>query len=463
MGNITAKLAVGPVNFTDYVIAIIRKVSDPTVEIDRQVFGPAPTSLNLVFTELDPETYFVDFRDSTDGIDIGVLISTFTIDAQSNQLMQEKRYYTVGGSGDYDPADGDSSITDPYFEGKNVSCLFKEGFRDLKPDVEWERTGNTLNNLTGVAYSTNEVIVVTIDYKDALPVTSVGGGGLFVDTKTITANTTLDSTYYNNRIKLTGSAATLVVTLQTLATIPDGKYFYFNTFGGSQIQTVIKCSGSDKIFFDGFDLVLNEFGELWIGKGEFIWIEKRGSYFEVIDCSKSIVEVGEIVTLGYKSHPNIIPEDGRLLDGEEYPRLWWWVSNLPSTHVVSTDTVISGGYTHDATKPGMFVKHTTLKKFRMPLTEGLMHKGLADFITYGGDTTNRPVDYPGGFQDESLLAHTHEYKRTRTDTIGTIYEANHMMDGANRGLYTGDTVNTSSVGGTQNRVKNIGVIFGRRI
>ncbi len=469
MGNITAKLAIGPIGFTNYLLVIHRKVSAPGIEVGRQVFGPAPTSANLVLTELDPETYFVDFRESIDGEDIGTLISTFTIDAQSNQLLQEKRYYTVGGTGDYDPADGDLSITDPYIEGKTVSSIFKEGFRDLVPTTEWERTGNTINNLTGNAYSTNEVIVVTIDYKDALPVPTATGAGMFSGTTTLTVDTTLTSDHYNNRIKCAGTIK--IVTLPDHASVPNGKQFYIQSFGTTAKNVTIKCQGTDKLYFDGFGITPNEFEALWIAKGEFIFIEKQEDYFEVIDCSKGITMVGEKVSLGYASHPNILTEDASLFDGDDYPRLWWWITNvLPGTHVITDDTVTSISYAHPVNKVGLFVRHSTLKKFRMPKTVGMTEKGLANFITYGGDSA-RPYDYPGGFQAEQVADHYHNTSANGNNSFGVYgqddeaslriesYETNKVTTKRNK---TGGAKGIVAIG-AKNFVDNVGVIFGRRI
>lgn len=468
MGNITAKLAIGPIGFTNYLLVIHRKVSAPSVEVGRQVFGPAPTSANVVLTELDPVTYFVDFRESVDGEDIGTLISTFTIDAQSNQIIQENRYYTVGGPGDYDPAEGSTTINDPYFDGKTVSALFKEGFRPLIPTVEWEQVGTAVNNLTGNVYSTGEVVVVTLYYKDALPA-STTNTGMFVGTTTLTSDTTLTSSHYNNRIKCAGT--TKAVTLPELSGVPNGKQFYIQSFGTSAKMVTISCQGTDKIYFDGFDIAPNEYASLWIGKGEFIFIEKQDDYFEVIDCSKGVAMVGEKVSLGYKLHPNILPEDGSLLDGDDYPRLWWWLTNvLSGTHVVTDDTVTSISYAHPANKVGLFVRHSTLKKFRMPKTMGLTEKGLANFGTYGGDTA-RPYDYPGGFQAEQVGDHYHNTSANGNDAYG-VYgqdnEASSRIESYETNKVTTKRNKTSGAKGTiavgaKNMVDNVGVIFGRRI
>lgn len=472
-------MGVGPLGFTNYILVIHRKVSAPSIEVGRQSFGPAPTSFNLVLTGLDPETYFVDYRDSSDGTDIGTLISTFTIDAQTGQILSERRFYTVGGSGDNDPADGATTITDPYFEGKNVSGVFKEAFRYLKPVDEWEMDGTDLNLLGGVSLSTGEIISVEITYKDALPVNeTLEGNGLYTGNLDVEDTTyTLLAADRNKRVRCVGLTSTQAITFPALSAVSIGEGYYIdNSVGGVAVQVKLLTNGFDRIKYNGFDLSLNEFAEFWVSRGEHILIRKQdGDYWEVITDYRG-VHVGEMVTTSLKTQPGIIPEDGRLLDGDEYPRLWWWVDNLPSTHVVIDDAVTGGGYTHVASKVGMFVKHSTLKKFRMPKTVGMMHKGLADFNNYNTDTANRPIDYPGGKQDEMQPAHRHfnftNESGTSITSLNITTAAKYQNETSGSGDFkytivgsgTEPTIGRSSeTGGVQNRVDNIGVIFGRRI
>ena len=64
----------------------------------------------------------------------------------------------------------------------------------------------------------------------------------------------------------------------------------------------------------------------------------------------------------------------------------------------------------------------------------------------------------GSYEQEAIGPHAHAYKRTRTDIVGTQYETpNRMRGGNDRGLYTGDDVNTSNNSGTENRPANVGV------
>lgn len=154
------------------------------------------------------------------------------------------------------------------------------------------------------------------------------------------------------------------------------------------------------------------------------------------------------------------------MDGDEWPLFWYWLNNiLPATHKYTTDTV-TGSFTADATKPGQFAVHSNLKKWRMPTTTGLVQKGLADFETYGTDAANRPVSYPGGYQAEMMLSHSHKVKTggsgTGADPGKSLVRQSYNGDAYQTGTSSGGPY-IETVGGAQNRVNNDGVIYARRM
>jgi hypothetical protein len=85
-----------------------------------------------------------------------------------------RRFYITGGNNVGDPAPGSLSITDQFFVGKLVTGVFKQGFRELIPLIEWTATGDTIQILTGVSFDINEVIVVEVcpamDGQTCLPI-----------------------------------------------------------------------------------------------------------------------------------------------------------------------------------------------------------------------------------------------------------------------------------------------------
>lgn len=458
----TNKFPIGVVAVTDYLLVVARKISDATVEAERHSFGPAPSAVNLVFTTLEPTNYYVDFRESSDGTALGTLIATFTFDAQSNQIIFEQRFYTCDGPDVGDPVAGANTIVDPYFVNKTISSIFKEGFRPLKPVAEFTISGDTITVINGTTFSHDEKIVVDITYKDALPGNDGATGFAFTGTVLLTANTTLNSSHYNKRLNNKASTSSLVHTFPALSTIPDGTGFYFKSFGGSQIQTRIMLAGTDKIIWDGFDFSPYELSEIWIGKGQWIWLEKNTDvdpYLEVISIHADISKVGEQLDADTQL-PNTRKQDGALADGDDYPAIWWWINNkLPAAQLVVDDNIINLSYAFVQARIGQFVKHSTLKKFRWPKTMGLTKKGTKDFTTFGTDIL-RTYDYPGGYQQDAVGPLSVHILRGDAYT-GNAFEGDGRVGGGQGGHPQSDVIAT--VPGTENLVKNTGVIHLRRI
>lgn len=73
-----------------------------------------------------------------------------------------RRYYITGGNNVGDPAVGDTSITDTFFDGKRITGVFKEGFRYLVPSYEYEVVGDTVKVTNGSDFRGGEVFVVEV-------------------------------------------------------------------------------------------------------------------------------------------------------------------------------------------------------------------------------------------------------------------------------------------------------------
>src|ERR1044072_382381 len=186
MGEI--RLSVGQVNISNYLMINVREVSNPTVVVQSQVIPPpVPASFNLLFSGLADVVHYVDFRSSADGISLGLLLGTFVYDVKNEIFVSEMRFYTVDGGGPNDPTASDSSIVDPYLNGKIVSTVYREGFRPLQPSVEFSQTGDTINFLTPQLqlFGSLETGVVEIVYKTAVP---AGGAAFPADIIELTAD-----------------------------------------------------------------------------------------------------------------------------------------------------------------------------------------------------------------------------------------------------------------------------------
>lgn len=468
---VSLKIVLGTVNYTDFLRVSAAKVSDPGTEVFVEYIPVPITNYTLVIPGLDPDNYYISFRDAPDVLSLGTLVSQAFVNAQTGEWEYERRFYTIGSlAGGVSVNGAGDTLTDPYLENRNVTGVFKEGFRYLEPTTEFvhDDTAGTIF-LPGGSYNDGEKFIVEIKYNVGSSSTTTVSG-LFTATIQVTgAAYTISATDKYKRFMLDCSGSKQEITLPALSALAVGDFVYLeHKRAGAQAQSRIVTAGTDKVFFNGLNLGTNELTELWLAKGESLYLRKESTYWEVI-YDYAGVRVGERMDATFLSHPNYLPEDGRLLDGDEYPALYWWIRNvLPSTHKITDDTVVSGVYAHPGNKKGQFVIHSTLKKFRLPNTQGLVDKALKDFDSYGSDT-DRPYDYPGGWQDSQNKAHGHRVKNgsggSATNPLDSPLSGFSGMD--NSGSFIGSATASShwieSSGGTDVWVQNNGVIKLRRI
>lgn len=456
------KIVLGTVNYTDYLRVSAAKVSDPGTEVFVEYINTPVSNYTLIIPGLDPDNYYINFRDAPTLSDLGTLVSQAFVNAQSGEWEYERRFYEVGALPSGVTIVG-KVLNDPYLQNRNVTGVFKEAFRYLVETNEYtfdDATGDLELVSPSLDFSDGEQFIVELKYSVATCTTTTAAG-LFAATVTVTGATyTVLPTNKYNRHCLDASGTTQVVTLCSLSAIATGDYVYFeHKRNGAQAQSKIVTAGTDKIYFNGFD-GLTELTELWLAKGESVYLRKEGSFWEVI-FDYAGVRVGERMAGTFKGHTNWLPEDGRLLDGDEYPALYWWIRNiLPNTHYVSDSGVSSGAYVHPVGKEGMFVIHPTGKAFRLPNTQGLTERGLIDFSTFGADP-ERAFDYPGGVQNEQVGEFTEAIAVPKGYGYTGGPNAVRFGNGFNNPENKTWTVTFNS--GNENRTKNVGVVYLRRI
>lgn len=467
---VNLKVTIGTVNYTDYLHVTASKVSSPnTVAWETWIDVPV-TNYNLIIPGLDPENYYIRFYDSPDNSSLGAIVSELIVNALTGEYIHERRFYTVDGSGDADPSDGDTGIQDDYLIGKNVTGVFKEGFRYYVPDVEYEfdDTAGGISLLNSVPVASGEVVCVELKYNVGVP-SSGGGGGLYDGEIELTGSEeTLTTDDLSKRVKLLSSGGAQTVILPSLATFVTGRgYFFDNTVGGGALQVRILFDGSEKLKYNGFNAIDEaapmELTEFWVSRGETLRLQKMNdNFWEVIGEYKG-TNVGERFDAGFGKHPNTIPEDGRILNVADYPRLWWWINNiLPANHKFTYDVDLAYTGIHAVVnnfRRGQFCIDTSGTKFRMPWTTNLVSKGLANFTSFGSDPT-RSVDYPGGVQPAQVGEISITIKKGDGYT-GSVATPGRFAPGQSSNPQQDDVLVVNE--NKENTVVNNGVIFLRRI
>lgn len=397
MGDI--RLSIGQVNIVNYLIINVREVGNPNVIVQSQVKPPpVPSSFNLLFAGLADVVHYVDFRSSNDGISLGLLLGTFVYDVKNEVVISEKRFYTVDGLGTYDPTSSDSSITDPYLDGKIVSTVYKEGYRPLEPAVEFEHVGDTINFLAPnlQTFGSEEKMVVEIVYKAAA---SSAGAAFPVDIITITTDTSLVTIHQNKLMEINGSATNVTLTMPSFASIPEGTKYAFSTDLGSQRNAIIVIDPGavNYAWVDGVQR-----STLYMGRGEYMVLIKKGAYMRVLEWRGDYSRVGELV---YKDVPPIngVAQQGAWEDIDDYQRLYYWFVNEldPSYLGIGTyPTAPSGVNRHK------WCIDIVNNKLWFPDFGGLFLRstdadGSIDADRSAGDRK------PGTYQDDQIKSHNH--------------------------------------------------------
>lgn len=395
------------VNITDYLIVTASKVSNPNVEEAREVYPPPHNVIvNAIIPssgELDATNYYVRWYSSSDGETLDLLLAEFKYDAKNKKPISERRFYQVGGIRDIDPAPDQNLLIDDYLDGKNITEVHKQGYGPLAPPSEdfkeYDRPeGNTIELLHDQQFNEGEFISIEITYTQEYE-DSASNNGFYNGTVLIESSMQLFDDHRNKRLKCVGSAATFVLRLEELSVVPDGRFYYITCTSGTQKEVrVMPFLGSgDQIMFEG-ELM----DEVSVGMGEFARVEKSGTFWEIIVYHPNMSYVGERINKTVKNARNVIPEDPRVLhDGDVYARMWYWITTkLPSNHYVIDDNVINPGYVHPAGKEGMFVIHSSQRKFRTPNSQGKVIQGVDNY-------DNLTSHYPGTFRAGAVGEHRH--------------------------------------------------------
>lgn len=450
----SAKFSFYQENLENWLRVVPRRASDESVSLPYQQFPPdLPSSINIEFDNLEPDVYKFYFYNSPDGSAQGTLIHIFTYDVRQQLLTSEVRFYTVGGANSYDPVNDSDEIIDPYLEGKTKKLVYKEGFRPLEPVTEWQDIAGGGIKLLGYSFASGEKMAVELDFL----VNQVTNEtvGFFDGVATIVNNTTLDSSYLNKRCKIEAVSSRIIITLDILGNVPSNKFLYFTTHAGSQIQAKFVTQNSESVFFMGQALE-----EITLGYGEALWLIKSGTSYDVVNDVRGMQEVGDDLDLR-NIRPNTLPLDGRLIDGDDYPRLYWWVNTkLPAfARLALPDaTVISGSFVHPVGQEGLYVTSLTTKQMRLPNLRNRFKRALKSFTVFNSDS-ERGYDYPGGGQEDMNKAHTHTFnpldKQGQSDNAN---DRNVMLPDT-----TGRNLTTGSSGGIESRPKNIGIIMAVKV
>lgn len=241
-------------------------------------------------------------------------------------------------------------------------------------------------------------------------------------------------------------------TLPDVTSIRSGSLIPIHT----QINTIkaltIQCYGTQNIKSGG--IFGQDVAAMFMHNAESLVLEAAGDHWIVFSESGNFyMGIGETFQ-GRIIGKNMILAQGQIVNRADVPRLSEFLSLLTYGQQVIDDITWLSDPGGIPIYRGCFSYGNGTSTLRIPDERGLFVRNLD--LGRGIDT-DRWQDYPGVLELDAIGPHTHPTKRTRTDTVGTRYEGNTLRQGGDRGLWTGDDLNTGiNSTGSETRPKNIG-------
>lgn len=448
--NINLSISAAP-GITNYLVAAVYEASNPGVAISFQVLpNPLVADVNITFTDLNPVVHYVKIWENTSPVPGGTIKHQFIYDpeyANATILVRDDLFLTVGAGGD-NPVAGTSVFTLASLADWDYT-VERRGFGSMQPEVDIQLSTNhdtftLIREEGGIpdVFGEGEIFVVHFEPKVLTnqPIESVNSGRVFSESITLTENTTLLASGVGKAYRIKSDNDTITITLPAINTMPENRHMCFISEGGNHINAVLQAAGADTIEWqDGSTQTII------LGQSERVWIYVIGGVWVVSVAQGGFNQVGEIFMSYVNNNLNAVFANGGLLDRTVHRRLWEWLEDA-GADIVVTDANWNNVALNNKGKFSYGDGSTT---FRVPLlyTPGFLR---------GVDQATRKA---GSYEVEMVGPHSHPTKRTRTDTIGTKYENNSIRQGNDRGLWTGDDVNTSNNTGTENRPANVGVYY----
>ena len=284
---------------------------------------------------------------------------------------------------------------------------------------------------------------------------SGGGGGSFLSGKVI-VSTNFSMTAANHLGKLMqirGGGTQITLTLPSIADIPPYTIIPIEAAVVNNYQQRIRTQGGQFIYMNG-----SSYTELFIAKGESLWLFRDDDGFVVMDNFGKIYQAVGRVDQGYSVEYDELLCNGSLYNRADYPRLWnkiqTYGSSLVSDTVWNTSSAVVNGVTVLRPYRGCYSTGDGSTTFRVPDLMDVTLKGVRS--TTGSDP-NRLLNKPGGFQAGQVGEFSFKltgYLERKSGTSDNIYVLNQRIPQATPSDFD-YTVNAGKV----NTVPNVGILY----
>lgn len=381
-----------------FVVAIYA-ASAPTVAL-QVVVPPKPygEEFQVVFTDLNQQLLYkvVIWESATDDPE-GLQRGSFAYKPDTTKTtFRSPLYLTADDAGSPGFVSGTSDYDDESMLGWSY-WLESKGSGTMKPDVEYTDKVDTggFSLLNGREIQPQEDFIV--HFLPKIVESPAPQPNLISTGVTLTDNTTMDNTYVNKAIFLTGNSKINI--LPPLSSVVDFQVVHI--YNLDVFNSSIRCSGTDKIQRH------TQWSKIVLGKSEMLKLFKYNNLWYVDFVSPGVDMVGQFVSsYNMPADINVYPLLGEIVNRDVFERLTDRILGLNSGLVLQSDwatTDANGKYINKA-KFGTGNGTTTLQ--------------LPDFSIYGyRRAVNPATTNPGYFRDFMFPDHAH-------DTLGDVGGSN---------------------------------------
>lgn len=402
--------------------------------------APVMNPLNATINVPNPVAHIVKIYDSPGASD-GTLLADFVYDPSFRSVeIRPDKYYVVGSGTGNAPAEGDTALADADLKDYDYDVEIR-GTGTMRSDgseIEIDPDGGFSLTREGDQFWDDQVIIIHFAPKVSAVTPSQSNTSLIKGEMVVTADTTLDNTYFNQLINIKATANKITLTLPALSSAPALTLLPFVSNQGSQVNAIIKAAGSDLILW-----TTGPRTAMYLGRNEQLWLMKGADGWLVIQAAGDFTRVGQQVW-GDIVLPNTLRRDGALLDRAVYPRLFNdYVLNLPPSALVTEANWASG-----VANQSFFTLGNGSTTFRIPNSQGLFIRALDNGR---GIDTGRNLS--GSYQADDLKSHSHQVKEIANGNLKPGSSTDESI-----GDWTAPspihTYNTGPAGGTETRPKN---------
>lgn len=392
----------------NFLVAAIYDPAAPTVVV-QWVPLPQPytSTKNFSFTGLVEQIYNFVLWENTTAVVGGSARNSFSLQPTENTLQTRTDLCLTAGVSVNFPVGGTSYVADapndltgwPYdIERKPQGTQF-EG-----ETVAINSNGFSLMDV-GDVFGPGEEWVLHFQPLAAAAAPPPVTTGIIVVPQIITGDITLDSGFTGKLGLIQGAAGHLTIVLPPLNTMANNKVIGFNSAGGSHINAILQCAGSDAILWSSG--VNGRPTRVVLGQNEGVQLFKANdaggtAVWNIVPSpSDTIRMAGEIIYEYTTVKLNTTFADGGERDWNDYARHRMYVQSLPSSQVVTeaawdiTDTYDGVSYFRNR---GKYTLGDNSTFFRVPQ---LYNYGFLRAINPAARTA-------GDFEILQQLAHTHD-------------------------------------------------------